>query len=127
MCNVVLDGDGASFYSRSIYFSAEEVYGKAEKPLSDAERAARLEGLGEVLRRSLSYYEKTFGISKFGWVYLLGNHAQQPDLIKLVRDKTALPTDQASLLDRIGCDARTEPGKFDLAVTLALRGREEPS
>lgn len=125
VCNLVIDGVSAPFFSRSVYFAAEEIYGKAAKPVPEQDRAKRLEGLAEELRRSLSYYEKTFGVSNFGWVYLVGNYVQNPDLRALIREKLGLPVDETPLLERIGSEVESVPGRFDLAVTLALRGKEE--
>jgi Tfp pilus assembly PilM family ATPase len=126
VCNVVIDGESAPFYMRSIYFSAEEIFGAAAKELAAREKTRRLEALGDELRRSLSYYEKTYNVSRYGWLCLAGNYAQHEELAGQVRDKVGLPVDETPLLTRINSRVQAPPGKFDLALALALRGGESP-
>ena len=126
VCNVVIDGESAPFYMRSIYFSAEEIFGATGKDLAAREKTRRLDALGDELRRSLSYYEKTYNVSRYGWLYLAGNYAQHEELVSHVRDKVGLPVDEAPLLSRLNSRAQSAPGKFDLALALALRAGESP-
>jgi type IV pilus assembly protein PilM len=121
VCTLVIDGNGTPFYTRSIYFSAEEIYGKPSQPLSEPERERRVKALGEELARSLSFYEKTYNISNFGAICLMGDYIQAPDLLNLIHGRLNLRIKAPSLLQKLHSHVNAPPGKFDVAVALAMR------
>jgi Tfp pilus assembly PilM family ATPase len=122
VCNIVIDGQKVPFFTRSIYFSSVEIFGGRKTEIPDIEKKKRLNTLGDELRRSLSFYEKEFGVSSFGWISLIGNYAGHTLLLKLVGERLGLKHDLDGILKRLGKNGETEKGKFDLAAALALRG-----
>lgn len=124
VCTLVIDGNGVPFYTRSIHFSADALFEHSpEITITEAERTRRLLTLGDELRRSLSFYEKSNGISSFTSMYLMGDYLSSPELLNVLHGRVGLPIEQSGLLDRIGRPLdEIPPGKFDVAVTLAMRG-----
>ncbi len=128
VCSLVIDGDESPFYNRNIYFTTTELYGKqAVQSMPDSEKTRRLDVFAEELRRSLSYYEKTYGISNFGQIYLLGQCAHEEGLRTHLKNKLGLPLDPSPLLERLGGEPVSAPARFDAALALAIRGREDTS
>lgn len=124
VCNLVIDGRAVPFYSRSIYLSAEELFGAKARDLAERERQKRLDAFQDELRRSLAYYEKTYGFSNFGPLYVLGDYAANEELLSLITVKTGLSADVSTLPERLGCEAKADPGRFEVALSLALRAAE---
>lgn len=127
VCTLVIDGNGVPYYTRSIHFSADALFEHTpEVTITEAERQRRLLTLGDELRRSLSFYEKTYGVSSFTSMYLMGDYLSSPELLNVLHGRVGLPIEQSGLLDRIGRPLdETPPGKFDIAITLAMRGGAE--
>jgi Tfp pilus assembly PilM family ATPase len=124
VCTLVLDGAATSFYTRSIYFSAEDMYGAAGASVTALERTRRLDALGDELRRSLSFYGKTYSSVKFGALCFMGNPVENEELRNTIRDKLGLVPDDQPLLARLESQQNTTPGKFDAALALSMRGAE---
>lgn len=124
VCNLVIDGRSAPYYSRSIYFSAEELFGAKGHDLPERERLKRLDAFQDELRRSMAYYEKTYGVSNFGPLYLIGSYAGNEELLSLIATKTGLVPETVFLPERSGYETGVEPGRYDVALSLALRGAE---
>jgi Tfp pilus assembly PilM family ATPase len=143
VCTLIIDGNGIPFYCRSIYFSAEELFGvksaEASAPapvpvsapgqalpqqqlaVTDQERERRIKALGEELARSLSFYEKTNSISNFGGICLLGDYIQAPELLNAIHGRLNLRLKAPSMLQKLHSHVNAPPGKLDVAICLAMR------
>ncbi len=116
---IVIDGEFSPFFNRSIYFAAEEVFGEQ---LSASDKAKRLQSLADEVTRSLSFYEKNALGTGFQEILLLGDYLSSPTLTDALRRQTGLMTSRMDLAAKLGSGLTAEPGKFDLALALALRG-----
>ena len=116
---IVIDGIDSPFFSRNVYFSAEDTLGKNTAP---AERDKRIKELADEVARSLAFYEKSAFGSGFQELLLLGEFLDAPALEEQLRRHAGLPVQKMSLATRFGYKGVTEPGHFDLAIALALRG-----
>ncbi|MBN2037671.1 MAG: pilus assembly protein PilM [Chitinispirillaceae bacterium] len=123
-CTLVIDGQEVSFYTRSIYFSAEDIYGVSAKEIPENEKMKQLEMLGEEIRRSLSYYTTNYGGVEYGLLYPMGSYIRNEDLRAFFRQKLDLAFDESTLFKRMSSKSEGEPGTYDIAVALAMRGGE---
>ncbi|MBD3392181.1 MAG: hypothetical protein GF418_08900 [Chitinivibrionales bacterium] len=121
VCTLVIDGNGVPLYTRSIYFAAEDLYGTSGKGVTEQERMRKIAMLGNELRRSLSFYEKTNGISNFGALYLIGDYIYAPELHGGIAEKVGLELAGSTLLEKLGVKTNAPLGKFDVAIALAMR------
>jgi hypothetical protein len=123
MCTLVIDGNMVPYYTRTIYFSAEDLYGQSDKPIAERERTSRLGALGDELHRSLVFYEKTYQTSSFSTVHPYGNYLDSMELMEAVNHKIGLRVAPSPILDRLRVKMEGIPvGKFDVALGLAIRG-----
>lgn len=117
---VVIDGEKSPFFNRSIYFAAEDIFGKTET-LSERDREKRLHLLGEEVARSLTYYEKQAMLQGFGGLVMMGDYANEAGLTSLIRQVTGIKPTFPDLLSRLGYQAPGEPAKLAVSIALALR------
>ena len=73
------------------------------------------------LKRSLSYYEKTYNISNFGDCYLIGEYVDSPDILNIFKVKTKLGTMHSELATVANTKKGVAKGKFDVAIALGMR------
>jgi Tfp pilus assembly PilM family ATPase len=121
VCTLVIDGNAIPLYTRSIYFTGEELYGATGKGVAEPDRERRLSTYCAELRRSLSFYEKTYGISNFGALYLIGDYIYSAELQKIIHEKVGLELAGSTLLQKLGVETNAPLGKFDVAAALAMR------
>lgn len=124
MSTVVFDGAGVPFFTRSIYFDAQRIFNGKEKAerMSERERSSKTETfLGEITR-SLSFYEHTYKVSRFGRMALMGDFSDRADLRMMIAERAGLQPLTSSPASRMGAAGMAPPGKLDLAVALASRG-----
>ena len=122
LCTLVIDGHGIPFYTRSIYFAADRFFGPASRDMGEQEKSIQLNTLAEELRRSLAYYNTTNGISDFLGLCMIGNYVDNAEVAMFFEEKTGLAVRESSLLSRMGFSKREAPGKYDVAIALAVRG-----
>jgi Tfp pilus assembly PilM family ATPase len=122
LCTLVIDGHGIPFYTRSIYFAADRFFGPASGKIGEQEKSIQLNILAEELRRSLAYYNTTNGISDFLGLCMIGNYVENAEVLMFFEEKTGLAVRESSLLQRMGYTKRETPGKYDVAIALAVRG-----
>jgi|GEM_PF-720966 len=120
VCTVCIDGEKSPFFNRSIYFSAEEVFGQGD-PLTGRERERRLQILGEEIGRTLAYYEKNSLIGGFQSVSVFGDFSGEPGLTELVQKYTGMMPAELDVLKRFGYSMPAEASRFALSLALALR------
>lgn len=123
ICTFVADGSACPFFHRNIYFSAQELF-KYEKgkTLNEVEKMRRLDTLAGEIVRSLSFYKQTYRVSGFAGLFLMGEYAQLPDLVRIVEEKTGMHVTPIDLANEYGVKKEnTETGKFDLAIALSER------
>ncbi len=119
--SVIIDGEDSTYYHRTIYFSAKELFGPSADPeLPMREKERRITGLTDELVRSLSFYETNFHAASFSVVHVLGNFLQQ-ELLNVIELKTGLNVKKLDLVKALNPEMESEAGKYDLAVSLALR------
>ncbi len=116
---IVIDGDESPFFNRNVYFSAEDTLGKNTAP---AERDKRVKELADEVARSLAFYEKNSIGFGFKELVLLGEFLEAPSLEDQLRRHAGLPVTKMNLASKFGFHLATEPGHFDLAIALAMRG-----
>lgn len=121
ICTVVIDGEQTPYFHRNVYFNAETLFGESAASINDLNRVKRLDMLGEEIARSLAYYEKSALVNGFGHMLLFGDFLTAPELGETLRRHTGLQPTRAHLAKRFGYTGDAEPGRFDLALALALR------
>jgi Tfp pilus assembly PilM family ATPase len=122
LCTLVIDGHGIPFYTRSIYFAADRFFGPASGEIGAQEKSIQLDTLADELRRSLAYYSTTNGISDFLGISMIGNYVENAEVPMFFEEKTGLAVSGSSLLTRMGFTKQETPGKYDVAIALAVRG-----
>jgi Tfp pilus assembly PilM family ATPase len=118
---IVIGGEDYPFFNRNIYFAAEDIYGP-KAMATDGEK--RLQALVDEVARSLTFYEKNYGFSGFEELILLGDYLDGDSLIKQLQRVTGLRTVIMDLASKLGFAGASKPGRFDLALALAMRGEQ---
>ncbi len=124
---LVIDGNtpNVPFYNRTIYFSAYEIFDKgAAEPLSPEEAEQRIGTFTAEISRSLAYYQSASRASTGTSITVLGSYTPQ-ELLDAVSGETRLKVERLNLAAEL--DSRqnlSSPGRFDIAVALAMRGGE---
>ncbi len=119
---VVIDGNEIPFYNRTIYFSAAELFGPAPgEPLAAREIQRRIAAFTEEITRSLTYYESTYRTKTATTVTVLGSYVV-PEIIAKITQDTGLTVNQLDLVNEFDAKQTTTAGKFDIAVSLGMRG-----
>lgn len=121
VCTIVFDGSEISFYTRSIYFSADEIFGEENGEVAEAEQERRLKSFGDEIKRSLSFYEKTYRVPKFSECYLLGEYVTSSKLIDFFKDEVGLDIKYSEFAEVYHENIGADKGKFDVAVALGMR------
>ncbi len=116
---IVIDGEESSFFSRNLYFPAEDVFGpKSSIPI----RESQIQSLVDEVSRSLAFYDKNTGSSGFQEIVLLGDFLDGETLISNLLKQTGLRINKMGLPSKLGFQSDSLPGRFDLAIALAMRG-----
>jgi len=122
-CTLVVDGEGVPFYSRSILFRADKLFGSENgDSLQPVEIDGALSVFGEELRRSLSFYEKNNTCKGFGHLVLNGRYCQHPRILESLKKDVGLPIEQTRMLDLVQAADKLPDYEYDVALTLAMRG-----
>jgi Tfp pilus assembly PilM family ATPase len=116
---IVIDGEHSPFFNRSIHFSAEDVFAPGASP---ADRDKRIRSLADEVSRSLVFYEKNSMVSGYQEILLLGDWLDQDILVQKIQQIAGLRAHKMDLAGRMGSVREPAPGRFDLAMALALRG-----
>lgn len=120
-CCLIIDGEASTYYHRTIYFAARELFETGtDSTVPEREKERRITGLTDELARSLSFYESNFQTASFSVAYLFGGYLQK-ELIEILEAKTGLRTEKINLVKTLNPELKVEDGKFDLAVSLAMR------
>jgi len=120
-CTMVFDGSEAQFYTRAIAFSASELLGEGKEAIAEAERQRRLSSFADEVKRSLSYYEKTYRVPKFSECYLMGEYVTAPELIAFLKSDVGIEGKYSEFAGVYSENVGAAPGKFDIAIALAMR------
>lgn len=123
---VVCGDDTVPFFHRSIYFMGGEVFGEREngqKPAAE-EIERKLGDLTEEIGRSLSFYEKTYSVNTFAGVFLVGEFLENESIREAVARKTSLSVEIVDIFSSIGQSSNAPKGKFEVAMSLAMRNAE---
>jgi Tfp pilus assembly PilM family ATPase len=122
VCNMVVDGNEVMFYTRSIYFSSQDIFGEhTEEEVAGKERERRMNAFGEELKRSLAFYEKNYGTSNYSACYLMGEYVDIPDVFEFFKEKIRLDLKYSELTGIAESKKNARKGKFDVAIGLAMR------
>jgi Tfp pilus assembly PilM family ATPase len=116
---IVIDSEHYPFFNRNIYFAAEEAFGPNANP---ADREKRIQQLADEVSRSLLFYEKNSQASGFQEILLLGDYLESDAIAERVQRICGLAVRKMDLPGKLGPGRQSVPGRFDLAVGLALRG-----
>lgn len=121
MTTIIVDGDEQTFYHRTVYFTAGELYGDDRSAaVPQRERERRLEAIAEELLRSLSFYETNYEQTLFTSVHVLGPYVHE-ELLAVLAEKTGMLVRPVDLPGALGYATNAQTGTFDLAVGLAVR------
>lgn len=121
VCTLVVDGVRTPFYTRSIYFTADEVLGEKKADTLERERERRLAYLAEEMQRSLSFYEKSAGDVSFDAIHLIGDYADNAEIRASLDHALGLIFAENDLMKYLDINGEPPTGKFDIAIALALR------
>lgn len=121
ICTVVIDGIKVQYYTRSIYFSAEDMFGEKKKDVVVRERERRLNAFGEELKRSLTFYEKTYDIPKFSKTIISGEYVDSSEVLDFFKEKINLDIKYSELSEVYNENMGSPKGKFDIALALGMR------
>jgi Tfp pilus assembly PilM family ATPase len=116
---IVIDGESSPFFNRNVQFRADEIL--SDNP-SSPEKEKLTHSLAEEVSRSMLFYEKNSHASSFQELVLLGDYLNGDALSESLRKITGLPVHKMDLPEKMGSIRESNPGRFDLAVALALRG-----
>lgn len=119
---IVIDGPKSPFFYRYVYFAAEDFVGK-ETGTNELDK--RIHSLAEEVARSLAFYEKSALAGGFQEICLMGEYLDTPLLTEKLRRTTGLGLRKMDLAKKMGHEHAMPAGRFDLAVSLALRAGEE--
>jgi Tfp pilus assembly PilM family ATPase len=122
LCTLVIDGHNVPFYTRSIYCSLDRFFGAQSGDSNAQEKTIQLGTLAEEIRRSLAYYNTANGISEFVGLSPIGNYGDNAEVQWFFHKNTGLDVKVSSLLPRMGYARQETPGKYDVAIALAVRG-----
>ncbi len=118
---LVIDGDSSSFFNRSIYFNAYEIFGdQSEQTITPDLAARRMESFADEIIKSISFYEATYQSGKINSIYLLGNYAAHR-LCDALCHRTGLNVVTLDTAQRLNQKKQILPGKYELAAALAMR------
>lgn len=117
-CTLIIDGDKSQFFNRSFSFDINSV---AEQPAGSPDAALQMDMLTDEVNKSINYYRNTYKCRGISSITVMGAHASHPAFEVLSR-KTGYIVEPAQTAQRIGGGKAPEPGKFDLAVALAMEG-----
>lgn len=118
---IVVEGARSPHFNRYIYFAAEDFVGKDTS--SDLEK--RVQALADEVSRSLVFYEKSAFTPGFQPIHLLGDYLDTHGLSERLRRQTGLDVRMMDLPRKLGLAHEFPAGRFDLAVSLALRAVED--
>lgn len=116
---IVIDGESFPFFNRSIYFAAEDIFKLAPTSITGDRR---VQSFIEEIARSLTFYEKSLNIAGFQEFVLLGDFLGKDLLLDIISQSAGVPVRTMNLAGILGGPVEAPPGKFDLAISLALRG-----
>jgi Tfp pilus assembly PilM family ATPase len=116
---IVIDSEYFPFFNRNIYFTAEDVFSPNANP---ADREKRLQFLAEEVSRSLVFYEKSYNASGFQEILLLGESLEGNAISDHLKRTAGLSARTLDLPKILGSTDKSTPGRFDLAIALAMRG-----
>ncbi|MBD3321341.1 MAG: hypothetical protein GF350_09635 [Chitinivibrionales bacterium] len=117
---LVFDGENASFFHRSIYFNACDLFGNTKSEMSDRERGSRINSLIDEIVRSLAFYEQTYKVSQFLFLQIMGEYSFYKELAESLAKNVSLKINPHSVLEISGYKTKAPFGKFDAAVALAM-------
>lgn len=117
-CTLIIDGTKSPFFNRSFGF---DINGVAVLPTGSSEAALQMDILADEVNKSINYYRNTYKCRGVSSITLMGAHASHPAFEVLSR-KTGYSAEPARTAQQLGGGASPEPGKFDLAVALAMEG-----
>jgi len=120
-CTLVFDGDNVTFFTRSIPFAAHEVFGTKQTEETGRDNKFRLDTLIDEVVRSLSFYEKTYRISKFAALHPMGEYVCLPEALNALKNGIGLPMSMNNDYKKFDYSNTIAPGKFDIALALAMR------
>jgi Tfp pilus assembly PilM family ATPase len=119
--NLIICGDdNVPFFHRSIYFSSDELFGDGVT-LEEKEINLKLRDLGEEIGRSLSFYEKTYSLNSFAGVFLEGEYLENAAIRDVIGLKTSLTVETVDVFSRLKQSSNAPKGKFEVAMSLAMR------
>lgn len=121
VCTFVADGEDVPFYTRNIYFSADEVLGDVKSSITEKEKERRIEALGEELKRTLTFFEKSNSINGFDDITIVGHFADSLELKNMFIEKIGTePAEREFLNDGKFVINNENMANMELAVSLTV-------
>jgi Tfp pilus assembly PilM family ATPase len=119
---LVIEGLTVPFYHRNIYFTAAELLGPgADRNIASRERDRRMESFVDEIARSFAYYENAYHAAVEPSLALLGDFAGTVDIAQAIEAKQQITISKLNLAGKADPKSPVLPGKFDVAMALAMR------
>jgi Tfp pilus assembly PilM family ATPase len=129
LCTLVIDGKHTPFFSRSFSFNMAKAVGghNAHDGNDDGDSkdimtntSSLIDVLADEVVKSATYYKNTHRVEDVSSIYALGAHASHSALDELAKN-TGCPVRKVQTASLVRSANPLEPGKYDLAIALAMQ------
>ncbi|MDR2592477.1 MAG: pilus assembly protein PilM [Chitinispirillales bacterium] len=116
VCTLVIDGRNAPFFSRAFSFNMSKTAGDDKT----ADISSSINILADEVTKSAAYYKNTNRINGISSISISGAYASHPALDELT-NKTGYSVRVVQTASLVRAEKPLEPGKYDLAIALAMQ------
>jgi len=123
VCTLVIDGGKTPFFNRTFSFSMTDVINNAKKQEAEGLAADILLSMNVLISeitKSINYYKNTNSGSSIASVAVMGAHASNPAFAALGK-RIGYEVETVQTASLVHTIKPTEPGKYDLAIALAMQ------
>ncbi|KMQ50777.1 Type IV pilus biogenesis protein PilM [Chitinispirillum alkaliphilum] len=119
--NIIIDGNKSSFFHRTVYFDAIEVFdGDQNTSNTNLFKNSKLLDLRDEVMRTLTFYSNSFNHSDFSSIHLMGDFSNK-DMAEFFLKHSNIPTEVNDLARSIYPHLDNETEKFNIATSLSMR------
>ena len=123
VCTLVIDGRHTPFFNRTFSFNIAKVVNGSngqEGEGNTADAPLSMDILTGEVTKSVAYYKNTYRGGDISSISVLGAYASHPAFEELAK-KTGYPVNVTQTASLVQATKQLEPGKFDLAIALAMQ------
>jgi len=123
VCTVAIDGRRAPFFSRTFSFNAAKAAGGSDAQNGEdksADVSSSVDVLAGEVAKSAAYYRNAYRVGDISSISMLGAYASHPAFDGLA-EKTGYPVRVTQTASLVRTEKPLEPGKYDLAIALAMQ------